>query len=137
VREDRELLRRAIDEVVRWEPTDPIFRRLVTRDVNLCGVDIPAGAVVEMNLGAANHDPTRWEDPERFDPYRAPKPHVGFAGGPHLCLGMHVARAEMWVAMNAVLDRLANVRFDPDAPPVRIIGLEHRGPNGIPVVFGS
>ena len=50
---------------------------------------------------------------------------------------MHVARAEMWVAMNAVLDRLPNLRIDPDAPTVRIIGLEHRGPNGIPVVFGE
>jgi len=136
VRTDRELLRRAIDEAVRWEATDPIFRRLVTEDVTLCGVDIPAGAIVEMNLGAANHDPTRWERPDEFDPRRPPRPNVGFAGGPHVCLGMHVARAEMWVAMNAVLDRLPNLRIDPEAPPVRIIGLEHRGPNGIPVVFG-
>ncbi len=136
VREDREQLRRAIDEAVRWEATDPIFRRLVTQDVELCGVDIPAGAVVEMNLGAGNRDPARWDDPGRFDPFRPLKPNLGFAGGPHVCLGMHVARAEMFVAMNAVLDRLPNVRFDPDAPPVRIIGLEHRGPNGIPVVFG-
>jgi cytochrome P450 len=137
VRDDRELLRRAIDEAVRWEPTDPIFRRLVTQDTTLCGVAIPAGAIVEMNLGAANHDPARWDHPERFDPHRPPRPNLGFAGGPHVCLGMHVARAEMWVAMNAVLDRLPNLRFDPDAPPVRIIGLEHRGPNGIPVVFDS
>ncbi|MEX1009347.1 MAG: cytochrome P450 [Acidimicrobiia bacterium] len=137
VREDRELLRRAIDEVMRWEPTDPIFRRLVVDDVELCGVEIPAGAVVEMVLGAANRDPDRWDEPDRFDPYRAPKPNLGFAGGPHVCLGMHVARAEMFVAMNAVLDRLPNLRIDPAAPPVRIIGLEHRGPNGIPVVFGE
>jgi cytochrome P450 len=136
VRDDRDLLRRAIDEAVRWEATDPIFRRLVTKNVTLCGVDIPAGAIIEMNLGAANHDPTRWDDPERFDPYRAPKPNLGFAGGPHVCLGMHVARAEMWVAMTAVLDRLPNLRPDPGAPPARIIGLEHRGPNGVPVVFG-
>jgi cytochrome P450 len=136
VRDDRELLRRAIDEAVRWEPTDPIFRRLVMEDVDLCGVEIPKGAVVEMVLGAANRDPERWDDPERFDPYREPKPNLGFAGGPHVCLGMHVARAEMFVAMNAVLDRLPGVRFDPDAPAARIIGLEHRGPNGVPVVFG-
>lgn len=136
VRRDRELLRRAIDEAVRWEPTDPIFRRLVTEGVELCGVSIPAGSVVEMVLGAANRDPARWDDPDRFDPFRAPKPNLGFAGGPHVCLGMHVARAEMWVAMNAVLDRLPNLRFDPNAPAVRIIGLEHRGPNGVPVVFG-
>ncbi|MFI5047061.1 MAG: cytochrome P450 [Acidimicrobiia bacterium] len=136
VRDDRTLLRRAVDEAVRLEPTDPIFRRLVTRDVTLAGVDIPAGAVIEMNLGAANRDPARWDDPERFDVRREPKPHLGFAGGPHVCLGMHVARAEMLVAMNAVLDRLPNIRFDPEAPPPRIIGLEHRGPNRIPVVFG-
>lgn len=137
VRDDRELLRRAIDEAVRWEPTDPIFRRLVMDDVELCGVKIPKGAVVEMVLGAANRDPERWDEPERFDPYRDPKPNVGFAGGPHVCLGMHVARAEMFVAMNAVLDRLPDVRLDPEAPAARIIGLEHRGPNGIPVVFGA
>jgi cytochrome P450 len=137
VREDRELLRRAIDEAVRWEPTDPIFRRLVMDDAELCGVRIPKGAVVEMVLGAANRDPERWDEPERFDPSREPKPNLGFAGGPHVCLGMHVARAEMFVAMNAVLDRLVDVRFDPDAPAARIIGLEHRGPNGIPVVFGQ
>jgi cytochrome P450 len=136
VRDDRELLSRAIDEAVRWEPTDPIFRRLITEDVELCGVPIPAGAVVEMVLGAANRDPERWDAPERFDPYRDLKPNVGFAGGPHVCLGMHVARAEMLVAMNAVLDRLPEIRLDPDAPTARIIGLEHRGPNGIPVVFG-
>jgi cytochrome P450 len=137
VRKDRALLQRAIDEAVRWEPTDPIFRRLVTKDVTLCGTDIPAGAVMEMNLGSANRDPARWDDPERFDPYRPGKPNLGFAGGPHVCLGMHVARAEMSVAMNAVLDRLPGLELDPDAPGSRIIGLEHRGPNGIPVVFGE
>ena len=116
MRDDRTLLRQAVDEAVRLEPTDPIFRRLVTRDVTLAGVDIPAGAVIEMNLGAANRDPARWDDPERFDVRREPKPHLGFAGGPHVCLGMHVARAEMLVAMDAVLDRLPNIRFDPDVP---------------------
>lgn len=135
IRSHRELIGRAIDEAVRWEPTDPIFRRRALKDVELCGVTIPAGAIVEMNLGAANRDPERWEQPERFDPSRAVKPHLGFAGGPHVCLGMHVARAEMAVALEAVLDRLPGLRFDPDAAEVRIIGLEHRGPNRIPVVF--
>ncbi|MGE0878833.1 MAG: cytochrome P450 [Acidimicrobiia bacterium] len=136
VRADRDLLRKAIEEVVRWEPTDPIFRRLTTRDVELCGTTIPAGAVVEMVLGSANHDPARWENPEQFDPRRTLKPNLGFAGGPHVCLGMHVARAEMWVAMNAVLDRLPNLRLDPSAPEPRVIGLEHRGPTPIHVLFG-
>lgn len=50
---------------------------------------------------------------------------------------MHVARAEMFVAMNAAPDQLPDLRIDPEAPPLRIIGLEHRRPNGIPVVFGE
>jgi cytochrome P450 len=137
VRADQQLLRAAVEEAVRWEPTDPIFRRLATKDVDLFGVDIPAGSVVEMCLGAANRDADRWPDPERFDPYRVPKAHLGFASGPHVCLGQHVARAEMITAMNALLDRLPNdLRLDGDVPNIRIIGLEHRGPNAIPVVFG-
>jgi len=136
VREDRTLLDGAIEEAVRWEPTDPVFRRLVTRDVELCGVDLPAGAVLELNLGSANRDPARWDSPDTYDPFRKSLPHLGFASGPHICLGMHVARAEMSVAMNAVLDRLPNLRLDSSKPAPRIVGLEHRGPNAIPVVFG-
>ncbi len=136
VREDRELLRRSIDEVLRWDPTAVLFRRLVTKDVTLHGVDIPVGSVVEMNFGAANRDPARWEHPEEFDPYRTLKPNLAFAGGPHVCIGMHVARAEIFVTMNAVLDRLPNLRLDPDVLDVRIIGLEHRAANHIPVLFG-
>jgi cytochrome P450 len=136
VRRDREILKGAIEEVLRWEPTATIIRRLVVRDADLCGVPIPAGSVIELNMGAANRDPERWEDPDRFDPYRKIEPNLAFISGPHVCLGMHVARAEMTVAMNAVLDRLPNLRFDADAPEARIIGLEHRGVNGVPVVFG-
>ena len=73
-----------------------IFRRLVTRDVDLCGVDVPAGAVIDMNLGSANRDPERWDHPDTFDIYRTPKSNLGFAGGPHICLGMHVARGRWW-----------------------------------------
>jgi cytochrome P450 len=136
VRSDREILKGAIEEVLRWEPTATIIRRLVVRDAELCGVKIPSGSVIELNMGAANRDPERWEDPDRFDPYRKVEPNLAFISGPHVCLGMHVARAEMTVAMNAVLDRLPNLRFDAEAPEARIIGLEHRGVNGVPVVFG-
>ena len=122
---------------MRWEPTDPIFRRLVMKDVELCGVDDPRR---RGRRDEPRRRPTATRRagtiPTASTRTATPKPNVGFAGGPHVCLGMHVARAEMFVAMNAVLDRLPNLRFDPDAPDVRIIGLEHRGPNGIPVVFG-
>ena len=67
---------------------------------------------------------------------RPPKPALAFGSGPHVCLGMHVARAEMAVGINALLDRLPNLRLDPDAEPPRYIGMYERGATAIPVVFG-
>jgi cytochrome P450 len=84
-RRDRSLLKRAVDEVLRWEPMAAIIRRLVTRDVELCGVKIPPGSALELNIGAANRDPARWEDPDRFDPYRPIRPNWAFISGPHVC----------------------------------------------------
>ncbi|MEU6644395.1 cytochrome P450 [Saccharomonospora sp. NPDC046836] len=136
VRRDRKLVRLAVEESLRWEVTDPTFFRRVLADTTLGGVDIPAGARVSLCLSAANHDPKRWPDPDRFDIFRKLRPHLSFAGGPHVCLGMHVARAEMSVALNAILDRLPNLRWDPEASRPVLMGLHMRGPNELPVVFG-
>jgi cytochrome P450 len=136
VRKDRSLLRAAIEESIRWEVTDPTFHRLVTRDVVLGGVAIPAGSILEMCLSAANRDPTRWADPDVYELRRPLLPHAGFAGGPHVCLGLHVARAEMTEALAGVLDRLPDVRLDDSGPRARIVGQAHRGVNALPVVFG-
>jgi cytochrome P450 len=136
VKRDRELVKAAVEESARWNATDPMFSRWVMRDVELCGVAIPEGSVVHLCLGAANRDPARWERPDEYDIMRAQKPTLAFGGGPHICLGMHVARAEMTVAINALLDRLPNLRLDPDEEPPRIIGMYERGATAIPVVFG-
>ena len=136
VRADRQLLRPAIEESLRWMPTDPMFSRWVTRDVDFHGVHVPEGAVVHLCIGAANRDPDRWERPDEFDIRRPPKPTLAFGSGPHVCLGMHVARAEMSVGINALLDRLPNLRLDPDAEPPRYIGMYERGATAIPVRFG-
>jgi cytochrome P450 len=133
---DRTLVRAAIEESVRWAPTDPMFSRHVTRDTEFFGVDLPAGSVLHLCLGAANRDPARWERPDEYDIVRPPKPSLGFGSGPHVCLGMHVARAEMNVGINALLDRLPNLRLDPDAEPPKYIGFYERGATAIPVVFG-
>lgn len=136
VRADRSLLKPAIEESLRWEATDPMFSRWVTEDTELGGVAMPKGSIVHMCLGAANRDPERWEDPDEYDLRRPLKPSMGFGGGPHICLGMHVARAEMSVGISALLDRLPNLRLDPDAPPPHTIGFYERGVMEIPVVFG-
>lgn len=135
IRADRELLKPAIEESLRWMPTDPMFSRWVTEDTELCGTPIPKGAVLHLCLGAANRDPERWDRPDEYDIHRPLRAAFGFGGGPHICLGMHVARAEMTVAINTLLDRLPNLRLDPDAGPPRSIGFYERGVTAIPVVF--
>jgi len=136
VREDRTLVKAAIEEGLRWMPTDPMFSRWVTQDIDFHGTQIPKGAVLHLCLGAANRDPARWEDrPDEFDLRRPMKPAMGFGGGAHICLGMHVARAEMATGINALLDRLPNLRLDPDAAPPQPVGFYERGVMEIPVVF--
>jgi len=136
VRDDRALLRPAIEESLRWLPTDPMFSRWVTEDIDFHGVAVPKGSVLHICLGAANRDPARWERPNDFEITRPPKPSLAFGNGAHICLGMHVARAEMTVGIYALLDRLPNLRLDPDAEPPRYIGFYERGATSIPVLFG-
>lgn len=135
VRSDRSLLRAAIEESVRWMPTDPMFSRWTMRDTELGGVEIPAGSVVHINIGAANRDPERWDRPDEYDIHRPLRPNLGFGQGAHICLGMHVARAEMSTAISTLLDRLPNIRLDPDAEAPRFVGLYERGATAIPVLF--
>ena len=136
LRADRNLMQGAIEESVRWECTDPLFHRLATKDSVLGGTEIPAGSLIDVCLGAANRDPERWDDPDLYDLHRPEKRHLGFAGGPHTCLGRFVAAAEMTAAVNALLDRLPKLRLDDRGEPTRIIGgLQARGVNHLRVRF--
>jgi cytochrome P450 len=135
VRDDRQLLRATVEESLRWMPTDPMFSRWVTADTEFYGVHLPRGSVVHLCLGAANRDPERWERPDEFDITRPMKSSFAFGGGVHICLGMHVARAEMLVGIGRLLDRLPNLRLDPDAEKPRFVGMYERGATAIPVLF--
>lgn len=136
LRVDRSLMHGAIQESLRWNCTDPLFYRLATRDSVLDGVDIPEGTIVDVCLGAGNRDPQRWENPERYDLHRPALRHVGFAGGPHTCLGRFVAEAEMATAIDALLTRLPGLRLDERGEPAKIIGgMQARGVNHLRVRF--
>jgi cytochrome P450 len=135
LRADRGLMGAAIEEGIRWEPPLLFISRTTTRDVELCGVSMPAGATVVCHLGAANRDGSRWPDAEAFDIGRDRKAHIGFAHGAHVCLGMHLARMETRVALGVLLDRLPGLRFDPDAPPPHITGRIFRSPPRLDVVW--
>ncbi len=133
---DRNLMPQAIEEGLRWEVPLTGIGRLCVEDAEVAGMKIPAGSHVQVLIGSANRDETRWEEPDHFDIHRLPRQHMSFAFGPHRCLGMHLARMETKVCLEALLDRLPNLRLDPEAEDVHITGSAFRSPRALPVVFG-
>ena len=90
-----------------------------------------------LMLAAANREEARYDEPDRFDISRVnPKPHLSFGHGPHVCLGIHLARVEMRVALNLLFDRLPELRLDPEADDPHIRGQVFRSPTSVPVLFG-
>jgi len=132
---DRTLVDKAVEEGLRWRATDPVFPRLCTEDTEVEGVMVPAGVRVHMCLGAANHDPSVFKNPEAYDIYRDQKHNMGFGFGPHRCLGMDVARQEMVVAINGLLDRFPKMRLDPGKPKPEYRGIDHRGMTAVTVLL--
>jgi cytochrome P450 len=118
----------AIEESLRLEPAAAVVDRYATRDVELGGARILRRELVRVSLSAANRDPAVFDDPHRFDIQRRDgKLHVAFAHGPHVCLGMHLARLEARIALSCALGRLAGLRVDPAADS-RPTGLVFRKP---------
>jgi cytochrome P450 len=130
-----ELRATAIEEGLRWEAPLVMIPRQSVRDARLRGVDIPAGRVLNVFIGSANRDERRYAEPKRFDIHRTPTPHVSFGSGPHTCLGMHLARMETRVALDAILERLHDLRLDPEAHRPRVVGSVFRSPDTLPVCF--
>ncbi len=136
VRQDRRLLGPAAEEALRWDGPILTTFRYCKNDTEVCGTVIPAGSVVDVCFGSANRDPTVYDNPTAFDIFRERQArHLGFAGGPHICVGQHLARVEMTRATEAVLDRLQNVRLDPDLPAPEIRGHMMRVPRHVHVRF--
>jgi 4-methoxybenzoate monooxygenase (O-demethylating) len=107
VRADRSLIKPAFDEVLRWEAPVQTFFRTTTRDVEVGGIPVPEGCKVLLFLGAANRDPRKWQDPDKFDVARKPLGHVGLGAGIHVCVGQLVARLEAEVMFETLADRVA------------------------------
>lgn len=135
VRNDRSLLPQAIEESLRFEPPLLTIARTATREVEVGGVTLAAGEGITTNIGSANHDETRWDNPEVFDIFRPSLPHIAFAHGPHMCLGMHLARIETRAVINRVLDRLPNLQLNPGESDPHIRGQIFRSPTSLPVTF--
>ncbi|MCV7259988.1 cytochrome P450 [Mycobacterium shimoidei] len=134
VYQDRSLIPAAFEEGLRVETPLTMVPRTTTKDVEMGGHTIPSGAQVDLCMGSANHDESRWENPDMFDINRPRLANISFAGGIHMCLGMHLARLETRVMLNSLFDRVTDLRLVPDED-ARIVGLTFRSPNKLPVTF--
>ena len=132
---ERELVPEAIEETLRWETSVTVVSRVLTRETSLGGVEMSKGAPVMLLTGSANRDEARHDRPEEWDIDRADKSHLAFGWGRHLCLGMHLARMELEIGINAILDRLPDLELDPAAPTPGIRGYAFRGPDSLQVRF--
>ena len=135
VRRDRRLIPGFVEESLRWETPVAMVQRVAARDTEIDGTPVPAGTAVIALTSGANHDERRWPEPDRWDPDRLAVPHIAFGAGPHVCLGMSLARAELHAGVAAVLDRLPGLALAPDAASADVVGYAFRGPDRLDVTW--
>jgi cytochrome P450 len=132
VRADPKLVNPAIEEAARWHSPVGTSTRQTTCDTELGGVKLEKGALVAAVLASANRDERNWSEPERYDIHRREGSHLAFATGPHLCIGARLGRYETRTAWRILLDRLPDLRLDPERP-IEISGWEFRSPHHLHV----
>jgi cytochrome P450 len=136
VEEDPELLPNAIEESLRLEPAAAVIDRYATRGARLGDASIGRGELVRLSIAGANRDPAVFPDPDRFDVRREnARLQIAFAHGPHVCVGMHLARLEAHTALGRLFERLPGLRLDP-AHPAAPRGLVFRKPPALHVTWG-
>ena len=111
VRADRSLLAGIVEEAIRWTSPVQSFMRTAAHDTEVGGQPIKAGEWLMINYVAANHDPAQFDNPRKFDAARSPNRHLAFGAGAHQCLGLHLARLEMRILFEVLLDRIDSVEL--------------------------
>jgi cytochrome P450 len=130
-----ELIKTAIEEMLRYESSNQLGNRMTVEPVELGGLSLAAGTPITLCIGAANRDPAQFQDPERFDVGRTPNRHLAFATGAHQCAGMALARLEGAIAISRFLARFP--RYALNGEPVRGGRVRFRGFLGVPCVTGG
>jgi cytochrome P450 len=131
LRADPGLVPAAIEEMLRYDGPIQLNNRRLTTAATLSGKALPAGTPVTIGIGAANHDPAQFADPERFDVARRPNRHVAFGQGDHACAGMNVARMEGRIAFTRLLARFPTI--EAAGTPERDRRIRFRGFRKLPV----
>jgi cytochrome P450 len=132
--EQPELAPKAVDEVMRLVGAVSGVPRLALEDLDIDGWAIPAGTLLFLSVASANRDETVFDDALEFDITAERESQLTFGGGPHYCLGVHLARAEMEEALRILPVRLPNLRLDGE--PVWRMGTGIAGPSALPLAFG-
>ena len=133
---DPKLLGNLVEEALRYETPTAGMWRIVKQDTELGGMKIPNGAVVQLRYAAANRDPKKFADPDKFDIERTnARTHLAFGKGPHMCVGNMLSRKEMLVAFDELLERLDNFAVA-DENAIRILpNILLRGVTHLPITF--
>ncbi|MCA1749864.1 MAG: cytochrome P450 [Sphingomonadales bacterium] len=111
LRADRDLLPGIVEEAIRWTTPVQHFMRTAAEDTEVGGQAIAKGDWLMINYVAANHDPAQFDNPRKFDATRSPNRHLAFGAGAHQCLGLHLARLEMRILFNELLDRIETIEL--------------------------
>lgn len=133
LRRDRSLMSAAVEEILRWTTATTYNRRTATRDVQLCGQTIRQGEKVTIWWPSANRDESVFEEPYRFDIRRVPNPHLTFGHRTHVCMGANLARMEIRVILDELLDRLEG--FALTGPVERVRTNKHAGVRRMPISY--
>jgi hypothetical protein len=129
-----DLIKTAVEEVLRYESSNQLGNRMTTEHVELGGVTLEAGTSITLCIGAANRDPAQFPDPETFDIARTPNRHLAFATGAHQCAGMALARLEGAIAISRFLARFPG--YSLSGTPVRGGRVRFRGFLKVPCAIG-
>ncbi|QLE42664.1 cytochrome P450 [Nostoc sp. C052] len=130
------LINSAVEEMIRFDTPAPFVFRIAKQDLTIGDRDIPMGSAIALGLGAANHDPEKFDASDVFDITHSPNEHLGFGPGVHFCLGVVLARMELVICFNTLLRRLPDLHFDTDKPAIpRHSSLVFKGFDSLPVKF--
>jgi cytochrome P450 PksS len=145
LKDQPELMAAAVEEMIRYDTPAPFVFRIAKEDIAIASgtarsaiasQTIPAGSAIALGLGAANHDPDKFENPDLFEITRSPNEHLGFGPGVHFCLGAVLARMELTICFKTLLQRMPNLHFDPDHTAIpKHTNLVFKGFDSLPVRF--
>ena len=135
---DPSLIANAIEEVLRFESSQISWRRITTEPTTLCGLDLPAGTRIFMNLASASRQPDIFQDPDRFDIHRTnANAHLPFGKGIHYCLGANLAKFETQIVLEVLTERLPSLHLVEDQVITSFPNITFRGPNALHIAWAS